>query len=47
MEGHRVRGFVNRLPRKMFGPKWDEVTGGWTKLDNEKLHTFAPPLILR
>jgi hypothetical protein len=24
----------------MFGPKRDEVTGGWRKLQNEQLHDF-------
>jgi hypothetical protein len=37
--------FENRvLRRKFFGPKRDEVTGGWTKLHNEELHNlyFSP-----
>jgi hypothetical protein len=29
--------FENRVLRRMFGPKWDEVTGGWRKLHNEEL----------
>jgi hypothetical protein len=28
----------NRLLRRIFGPKRDEVTGGWRKLQNEELH---------
>ena len=24
--------------RRIFGPKWDEVTGEWRKLHNEQLH---------
>jgi hypothetical protein len=24
---HRVRVFENRVLRRLFGPKWDEVTG--------------------
>jgi hypothetical protein len=28
----------NRVPRGIFGPKRDEVTGGWRKLHNEVLH---------
>jgi hypothetical protein len=31
-EGHRLRVFENRLLRKIFGPKRDEVAGGWRKL---------------
>jgi hypothetical protein len=31
-EEHRLRAFENRVLRRMFGPKRDEVTGGWRKL---------------
>jgi hypothetical protein len=27
--------------RRIFGPKRDEVTGGWRRLHNEELHNFA------
>jgi hypothetical protein len=30
----------NRLLRRIFGPKRDEVTGGWRKLHNEELHNL-------
>jgi ribosomal protein L34 len=30
--------FENRMLRGIFGPKRDEVTGGWRKLHNEELH---------
>jgi hypothetical protein len=30
--------FGNRVLRKIFGPKWDEVTGEWRKLHNEELN---------
>jgi hypothetical protein len=30
--------FENRVLRRIFGPKGDEVTGGWRKLHNEELH---------
>jgi hypothetical protein len=30
--------FENRVLRRIFGPKRDEVTGGWRKLHNEELH---------
>jgi hypothetical protein len=36
-EGHRLRVFENRALRGRFGPKSDEVTGGWRKLHNEEL----------
>jgi hypothetical protein len=29
--------FENRVLRRIFGPKRDEVTGGWRKLNNENL----------
>jgi hypothetical protein len=37
-EEHRLRVLENRVLRRIFGPKRDEVTGGWRKLHNEKLH---------
>jgi hypothetical protein len=37
-EKHRQRVFENRVLRRLFGPKRDEVTGGWRKLHNEELH---------
>jgi hypothetical protein len=32
--------FEDRELRRKFGPKRDEVTGGWRKLHNEELHDF-------
>jgi hypothetical protein len=38
----------NRVMRRIFGPKRDEVVGGWKRLHNEKLHNlYASPNILR
>jgi hypothetical protein len=37
-EKHRLRVFENRVLRKIFGPKRNEVTGERRKLHNEKLH---------
>jgi hypothetical protein len=37
-EEHRLRVFENRVLRRIFGPKRDEVVGGWRKLHNEELH---------
>jgi hypothetical protein len=37
-EEHRLRVFENRLLRRIFGPKRDEVTGEWRRLHNEELH---------
>jgi hypothetical protein len=40
--------FENRVLRRIFGPKRDEVTGGWRKLRNEELHTlYSSPSIIR
>jgi hypothetical protein len=33
-EEHRLRVFENRALRRIFGPKRDEVKGGWRKLHN-------------
>jgi hypothetical protein len=32
--------FENRVLRIIFGPKRDEVTGEWRKLDNKELHNM-------
>jgi hypothetical protein len=47
-EEHRLRVFENRVLRRIFGPKKDEVTGGWRKLHNEELHgLYSSPSIVR
>jgi uncharacterized membrane protein len=35
---HRLRVFENRVLRRIFGPKRDEVTKGWRTLHNEELY---------
>jgi hypothetical protein len=37
-EEHRLGVFENRVLRRIFEPKRDEVTGEWRKLHNEELH---------
>jgi hypothetical protein len=37
-EEHRLRVFQNRVLRRIFGPKRDEVTGEWRKLHSGELH---------
>jgi hypothetical protein len=37
-EEHRV--FENRVLRRIFGPKREEVAGGWRSLYNEELHNL-------
>jgi hypothetical protein len=40
--------FENRVLRRIFGPKRDEVTGEWKKLYNEDLRDLYPsPNIIR
>jgi hypothetical protein len=40
--------FENRVLRRIFGPKRDEVTGDWRKLHNEELHNlYSSPNIIR
>jgi hypothetical protein len=47
-EEHRLRVFENRVLRRVFGPKRDEVTGEWRKLHNEELHNlYSSPDIIR
>jgi hypothetical protein len=37
-EEHRLRVPKNRVLRRIFGPKREEVTRGWSELHNEDLH---------
>jgi hypothetical protein len=40
--------FQNRVLWRIFGPKRDEMTGGWRKLHNEELHDlYSSPSIVR
>jgi hypothetical protein len=40
--------FENRVPRRIFGSKRDEVTGAWRKLHNEEIHNlYSSPSIPR
>jgi hypothetical protein len=39
--------FGNRVLRGIFGPKRDEVTGEWRKLQNGELHNMYSPDIIR
>jgi hypothetical protein len=41
VKGRRLRAFENRVLRRIFGPKRDEVTGGWRKLHNEELRDLC------
>jgi hypothetical protein len=46
-EEQRLRVFENRAPMRMFGPKREEVAGGWRRLHNEELHNlYVSPHII-
>jgi hypothetical protein len=47
-EEHRLRVFENRVLRRIFGRKRDDVTGEWRKLHNEELRNlYSSPDIIR
>jgi hypothetical protein len=47
-EERRLRVFENRVLRRVFGPKRDEVTGEWRNLFNEELNDlYSSPNIVR
>jgi hypothetical protein len=47
-EEYRLRVFENRVLKIIFGPKKDEVIGGWRKLHNEELHNlYLSPSVIR
>jgi hypothetical protein len=47
-EERRLRVFENRVLRRIFGSKRDEVIGVWRNLRNEELHNlYTPPSIIK
>jgi hypothetical protein len=42
-----LRVFENRVFRRIFEPKRDEVTGGWKKLHNELHNSYSSPNRIR
>jgi hypothetical protein len=45
-EERRLRVFENRVLRRIFRPKRDEVTGKWKKLLNKELHDIYSSLTI-
>jgi hypothetical protein len=43
-EEHRLRVFENRVLRRIFGPKREEMAEGWRRLHNEELHNLYSSL---
>jgi len=47
-EERRLRVFENRMLRRIFGPRRDEITREWRKLHNEELNNlYSSPNIVR
>jgi hypothetical protein len=46
-EEHRLRAFENIFLRRIFGPKREEVAGGWRRLHNELHNLYASSNIIR
>jgi hypothetical protein len=47
-EEHKSRVFENRVLRRIFDPKREEVAGGWRRLHKEELHNlYASRNIIR
>jgi len=46
-EEHKLRVYENRMLRRIFGPKRNEVTGDWRKLHNEEFNDlYSSPNIV-
>jgi len=41
-EERSLRVYENRVLRRIFGPKRNEVTGEWRKLHNDELNPLKP-----
>jgi hypothetical protein len=47
-EEYWLRVFENRVLRRIFGPKRDEVTGEWGRLHNKEIYVmYSSPNVIR
>jgi hypothetical protein len=46
-EGHTLRVFENRVLRRIFEPKRDEVVGGWGLYNEERHKLYSSPDMIR
>jgi len=47
-EERKLRMFENKVLRRIFGSRRDEVTGDWRRLHNEELNDlYSSPIIVR
>jgi hypothetical protein len=47
-EEHRLRPFENKVLRRIFEPKKNEIVGSWRQRSNEELHNlYSSPSIIR
>jgi len=46
-EESNLKVFENRVLRRIFGPKKDEVTGEWRRPHNEEIYDLRSPNIIR
>jgi hypothetical protein len=47
VHGSEIFVLIAQILRKLFGPKREEVAGGWRRLHNEELHNYTSPNIIR
>jgi hypothetical protein len=46
-EEDRLKVFENKVLRRIYGPKRDEVMGGWRELHNKELHNVQSHSIVK
>jgi hypothetical protein len=46
-EDHSLRLLENKVLRRIYVPRRDNITGEWRKLHNEELNLYSSPKIVR